>query len=103
MVNEQSAVAPRLTVSAADVERMMDRLLLTEGDRRTKLSAFWALLILATIIAASGVIADSTAAVIGAMIVAPLLAGSPPAAGRAAPQPAGVWRAKAPRKMNAIA
>ena len=73
MVNEQSAVAPRLTVSAADVERMMDRLLLTEGDRRTKLSAFWALLILATIIAASGVIADSTAAVIGAMIVAPLM------------------------------
>lgn len=45
----------------------------SEGDRRTKLSAFWALLILATIIASSGVIADSTAAVIGAMIVAPLM------------------------------
>ena len=74
MVNAQPAGTHSPTVTGADVERMMGRLLLTEGsDTRTKLSGFWALLILATVIAASGIIADSTAAVIGAMIVAPLM------------------------------
>ncbi|MBK9697624.1 MAG: TIGR00341 family protein [Propionibacteriaceae bacterium] len=58
----------------ADVERMMARLLLTEGaDRRRNLSAFWVLIVLATVIASAGIIADSTASVIGAMIVAPLM------------------------------
>jgi uncharacterized hydrophobic protein (TIGR00271 family) len=53
---------------------MMSRLLLTEGsDTRRKMSAFWVLLVLATVIATSGVVADSTATVIGAMIVAPLM------------------------------
>jgi uncharacterized hydrophobic protein (TIGR00271 family) len=52
----------------------MSRLLLTEGsDTRRKMSAFWVLLVLATVIATSGVVADSTATVIGAMIVAPLM------------------------------
>ncbi|MGC3995414.1 MAG: TIGR00341 family protein [Propionicimonas sp.] len=61
-------------VTAEDVERMMSRLLLTEGDdRQRKLSAFWVLIILATVIASAGVMADSTATVIGAMIVAPLM------------------------------
>lgn len=74
MVNAQPAGTHSPTVTGADVERMMGRLLLTEGsDTRMKLSGFWALLILATVIAASGIIADSTAAVIGAMIVAPLM------------------------------
>lgn len=36
-------------------------------------SRFWMLLVLSSIIASAGVVADSTAAVIGAMIVAPLL------------------------------
>jgi uncharacterized hydrophobic protein (TIGR00271 family) len=40
------------------------------GDRLTR---FWVLLLLAALIAAAGVIADSTAVVIGAMIVAPLM------------------------------
>ncbi|MCU0260380.1 MAG: DUF389 domain-containing protein [Ilumatobacteraceae bacterium] len=40
---------------------------------RTKLTRFWVLLVLAAIIAAAGVVADSTATVIGAMIVAPLM------------------------------
>jgi uncharacterized hydrophobic protein (TIGR00271 family) len=45
-----------------------------EGELRSqKLSRFWLLLILAAVIAAAGVIADSTATVIGAMIVAPLM------------------------------
>ena len=38
-----------------------------------KMSRFWILLSLAAVIAASGVVADSTATVIGAMIVAPLM------------------------------
>lgn len=45
-----------------------------EGPTRgTKLSRFWLLLCLASVIAAAGVVADSTATVIGAMIVAPLM------------------------------
>jgi uncharacterized hydrophobic protein (TIGR00271 family) len=42
------------------------------GDRRAKLSQFWVLLTLSSLIAAGGVISDSTPAVIGAMIIAPL-------------------------------
>ena len=38
-----------------------------------KLSRFWILLVLAAVIATAGVVADSTATVIGAMIVAPLM------------------------------
>lgn len=38
-----------------------------------KYSRFWLLLVLAAVIASAGVIADSTATVIGAMIVAPLM------------------------------
>ena len=49
-----------------------DGLFLTTGARRAKTSQFWVLLVLASIIAAGGVIGDSTPAVIGAMIVAPL-------------------------------
>ncbi|WP_377103954.1 DUF389 domain-containing protein [Propionicimonas sp. T2.31MG-18] len=62
------------SVAPSDVERMMDRLLMTEGaTRHRKLSAFWVLITLATVIASAGVMADSTATVIGAMIVAPLM------------------------------
>mgnify|MGYP002381803471 CR=1 FL=1 len=61
-------------VAPSDVERMVAKLHLTEGrDSRLKLSAFWVLIVLATVIASAGVIADSTATVIGAMIVAPLM------------------------------
>ena len=49
-----------------------DGLFLTQGDRRAKVSQFWVLLVLASAIAAGGVIGNSTPAVIGAMIVAPL-------------------------------
>jgi uncharacterized hydrophobic protein (TIGR00271 family) len=45
-----------------------------EGDRqRPYLERFFVLLILATIIATAGIIGDSTATVIGAMIIAPLM------------------------------
>jgi len=55
--------------SLDDIE---DSLFLTAGNRYAKTSQFWMLLVLASIIAAGGVVGDSTPAVIGAMIVAPL-------------------------------
>lgn len=53
-------------------EELHDRLDLSEGDASAKRSAFWIMLLLSGVIAAAGVIGDSTATVIGAMIVAPL-------------------------------
>jgi uncharacterized hydrophobic protein (TIGR00271 family) len=58
-------------VDAADLERMRSHL--DVGASGAALSRFWALLLLAAVIATAGVIADSTATVIGAMIVAPLM------------------------------
>lgn len=56
-----------------DVDRMVDRLLFSGPEQARKRSAFWVLLTLAAIIATAGVVSDSTATVIGAMIVAPLM------------------------------
>jgi uncharacterized hydrophobic protein (TIGR00271 family) len=49
-----------------------DKLDLDDGDTRAKRSAFWVMLVLAGTIAVCGVVTDSTATVIGAMIIAPL-------------------------------
>jgi uncharacterized hydrophobic protein (TIGR00271 family) len=54
------------------LEEVEDGLFVGIGARSAKLTQFWTLLVLASIIAAGGVIGDSTPAVIGAMIVAPL-------------------------------
>ncbi|MEI6361372.1 MAG: DUF389 domain-containing protein [Actinomycetes bacterium] len=62
---------PKTTL--ADVERMTDALYIDGPFTGAKSSKFWILLVLAGIIATAGVIADSTATVIGAMIVAPLM------------------------------
>ena len=62
-----------LSITEADLGRMRRDLLFDGPDRGRKLSRFWTLLILASIIATAGVLADSTATVIGAMIVAPLM------------------------------
>jgi uncharacterized hydrophobic protein (TIGR00341 family) len=51
---------------------MEDELYLDMGGRRAKLTKFWVQLALASVIAAGGVIGNSTPAVIGAMIIAPL-------------------------------
>ncbi|MGC5165977.1 TIGR00341 family protein [Luteimicrobium sp. DT211] len=42
------------------------------GEVKAKRSAFWTMLVLSAIIASAGIITDSTATVIGAMIIAPL-------------------------------
>ena len=60
-------------VTAAGVQRMRDQLFIEGPDAGRRMSRFWILLVLAAIIASAGVIADSTATVIGAMIVAPLM------------------------------
>ncbi|MGW4898541.1 DUF389 domain-containing protein [Kitasatospora sp. NPDC004240] len=54
------------------LEELEEDLNLSVGDRRAKQSAFWTMLFLAAVIAACGVLTDSTATVIGAMIIAPL-------------------------------
>jgi uncharacterized hydrophobic protein (TIGR00271 family) len=61
------------TTTMSDLVRMRENLLFDGPDARSKLSRFWVLLLLASFIAAAGVVGDSTATVIGAMIVAPLM------------------------------
>jgi uncharacterized hydrophobic protein (TIGR00271 family) len=56
-----------------DLAHMRDAVFFEGPNLRRKLSRFWILLVLASIIASAGVVADSTATVIGAMIVAPLM------------------------------
>jgi uncharacterized hydrophobic protein (TIGR00271 family) len=62
-----------LAVNRADLRRMRDALFIEGPESRHRLTRFWALLLLASVIATAGVVADSTATVIGAMIVAPLM------------------------------
>ncbi|MCM0620207.1 DUF389 domain-containing protein [Nocardioides bruguierae] len=54
------------------LEEMTTELDLRVGDRRSRLTAYWTMLTLSGTIAAAGVLSDSTATVIGAMIIAPL-------------------------------
>ena len=61
------------SLAPSDVSRVVDSLTI-EGPWRSRSSTrFWVLLVLAGVIATAGVVADSTATVIGAMIVAPLM------------------------------
>ena len=53
----------------ADVEQ---ELFVSVGSRSAKITRFWVLLVLASVIAAGGVVGNSTPAVIGAMIMTPL-------------------------------
>jgi uncharacterized hydrophobic protein (TIGR00271 family) len=56
-----------------DLARMRNQLFFEGPDIRRRLSRYWLLLPLSAVIAAAGVVSDSTATVIGAMIVAPLM------------------------------
>ena len=60
-------------VTDSDVARMRSELFFEQPDIKRKLSRFWLLLALSAVIASAGVVGDSTATVIGAMIVAPLM------------------------------
>jgi uncharacterized hydrophobic protein (TIGR00271 family) len=60
-------------LAAQDLDTMRRSVFFEGVDASQKLSRFWILLILAATIASAGVVADSTATVIGAMIVAPLM------------------------------
>ncbi|MFE3581311.1 DUF389 domain-containing protein [Streptomyces vinaceus] len=66
----------RARVLPASQRRSLDELtqdlVLSTGDTTSKHSAFWTMLTLSSVIAAGGVLTDSTATVIGAMIIAPL-------------------------------
>jgi len=56
-----------------DLERMRSQLFFDGTDSRSRLTRYWLLLPLSAVIAAAGVVSDSPATVIGAMIVAPLM------------------------------
>ena len=55
------------------LEHMRDAVFFEGPEIGQRLSRFWILIVLASVIAAAGVVADSAATVIGAMIVAPLM------------------------------
>jgi uncharacterized hydrophobic protein (TIGR00271 family) len=60
-------------LAAQDLDTMRDAVFFDGDAAGRKLSRFWILLVLSSVIAAAGVVGDSTATVIGAMIVAPLM------------------------------
>lgn len=66
------ALPMRLAGHRRTLPELQDALFLDLGNVRRKQSRFWILLVLSATIAAAGILADSTATVIGAMIVAPL-------------------------------
>jgi uncharacterized membrane protein len=55
------------------IKRMRDQLFFEGPERNRRLSRYWLLLPPSAVIASAGVVSDSTATVIGAMIVAPLM------------------------------
>ncbi len=61
------------TFPVEEITRMRDSVFFEGPDAHKRITRFWTLLILAATIASAGVVSDSTATVIGAMIVAPLM------------------------------
>ena len=55
------------------IEQMRDQVFFEGPERNRQLSRYWLLLLLSAVIATAGVVSDSTATVIGAMIIAPLM------------------------------
>ncbi|GAB4083560.1 DUF389 domain-containing protein [Myceligenerans cantabricum] len=66
----RSAVIPESQRRTLD--ELTEELDLSAGDVRANASGFWSMLVLSGVIATAGVLSDSTATVIGAMIIAPL-------------------------------
>ena len=61
------------SVTHVDIEQMRDQVFFEGPERNRRLSRYWLLLLLSAVIATAGVVSDSTATVIGAMIIAPLM------------------------------
>ena len=61
------------SVTHVDIDQMRDQVFFDGPERRRRLSRYWLLLLLSAVIACAGVVSDSTATVIGAMIIAPLM------------------------------
>ena len=61
------------SLTQGDIEQMRDQVFFEGPERRRRLSRYWLLLLLSAVIASAGVVSDSTATVIGAMIIAPLM------------------------------
>lgn len=61
------------SLTPGDIERMRGQVFFEGAERKRRLSRFWLLLLLSAVIASAGVVSDSTATVIGAMIIAPLM------------------------------
>jgi uncharacterized hydrophobic protein (TIGR00271 family) len=67
-----SSIARRLTSEGRTPDEIRDAAYLFTGDVGAKQTRYWLLLTLSAGIATAGIVADSTATVIGAMIIAPL-------------------------------
>ena len=55
------------SATAVDIKLMRDQVFFEGPARKRRVSRYWLLLLLSTVIASVGVVSDSTAAVIGAM------------------------------------
>ena len=71
-VPRASKIAGWLTGESRTPDEIRDAVYLVRGDVEPKQSRLWLLLVLSACIATTGVVSDSTATVIGAMIIAPL-------------------------------
>ena len=65
-------ITSRLTGETRTADEIREAVYLFIGDVGAKQSRFWLLLALSAGIATAGIVSDSTATVIGAMIIAPL-------------------------------
>lgn len=72
-VNSQPTLFTRLGFDPAYLSTFEDKLFIEGPQTARRLTNFFALLLFATVIATYGVLSNSTATVIGAMIVAPLM------------------------------
>jgi uncharacterized hydrophobic protein (TIGR00271 family) len=61
------------SLTQVDIKQMRDQVFFEGPERQHRLSRYWLLLLLSAVIATAGVVSDSTATVIGAMIIAPLM------------------------------
>jgi len=61
------------SLTRVDITQMRDQVFFEGPERNRRLSRYWLLLGLSAVIATAGVVSDSTATVIGAMIIAPLM------------------------------